>query len=128
MNMMILLVTILFYYYQVGSNNQKQFICQHNLNYKTLSKCSTGMLIQSEIMYSYIMIMAAVLVTTLAHFYNVGINNKPCCSQHYMSIPNALHLVYSAQECVLIREHNLLNYNYGGDFGRHLFCCYDVGS
>ena len=32
MNMMILLVTILFYCYQVGSNNQKQFICQHNLN------------------------------------------------------------------------------------------------
>ena len=30
--------------------------------------------------------------------YNVGINNKPCSSQHYMSISNALHLVYSAQK------------------------------
>ena len=68
------------------------------MNYKTLSKCSNGMLIQSEIMYSYIIIMAAVLATILARFYNVGINNKLCCSQHYMSIANALHLVYSAQE------------------------------
>ena len=51
-----------------------------------------------KIMYSYIMIMAAVLATILAHFYNVRIKNKPCCSQHYMSISNALHLVYSAQE------------------------------
>ena len=72
-----------------------------HLNYNTLSKCSTGMLIQSKIMYSYIMIMAAILATISAHFYTVGINNKPCCSQHYMSISNALYLVYSAQEWCL---------------------------
>ena len=72
-----------------------------HLNYKTFCKYSTGMLIQSEIMYSYIMIMAAILVTILAHFYNVGINNKSCCSQHNMSISNALHLIYAAQELCL---------------------------
>ena len=34
------------------------------------------MLILSEIMYSYIMIMATILATILAHFYNVRINNQ----------------------------------------------------
>ena len=52
--------------------------------------------------------MTAILATIFAHFYNVGINNKPCCSQHNMSISNALNLVLFSTGMVFESENTMI--------------------
>ena len=74
MSMVVILVTSFVLLLQCHT---KHFIFQHNLNIlitRDCAKCSTGMLIQLEVMYLYIMIMAAILTTILAHCYDVEKN------------------------------------------------------